>query len=360
MISRTSHKFIAAILIASLFASFFLTRSPAWAFPPADDTPIPKFKLKDPCALDPNNLITNGSMAPGHDTQYGSAAEGWEPFVFNGVPPQFRWVGNEQIDPNGSQQIFSTNTFDAGILQTVRNLQPSVYYMFRLGYSLAAKSYSGPNVRVDSIGRKVGVDPTGGTDPKSSNVIWGPDFFDGNAALNRPEMTMIFAARSERATIFLRAIARDGSGGENRVWFDAVCMEARPDTPTATPLPPTATTVPPMATVRPTPTRVALPSPTRIIPTKTPAISPTPTAMSTATSMPMQAPIEAAAPIPAATPGEVAMPVPTARHARRVATLLPAAPIELDAGLLTRVGMGSILGSLVFFVVGIILSKRMS
>ncbi|MBI4788443.1 MAG: LysM peptidoglycan-binding domain-containing protein [Chloroflexi bacterium] len=116
-------------------------------------------------------------------------------------------------------------------MQTVRNLQPGTFYMFRLGYSLAAKSYDGPNVRVQTIGRKLGVDPFGGQDPHSPRVIWGPDLFDGKAAVNRPEMYMLFAARAARATIFLRAMATDGSGGENRVWFDAVCMEARPEIP---------------------------------------------------------------------------------------------------------------------------------
>ena len=194
--------------------------------------PYPHFNLHDPCAQDPHNLIANGSMGPAnHSTQFGTVVDSWMPFIFSGNPPTFRWVDNEAIDPGGSQQIFSSDTFDAGVYQTVRNLQPGTSYMFRLGYSLAAKSINGPNVRVQTIGRKVGVDPTGGTDPKSANVIWGPDLFDGNVAVNRSEMQMIFAARANSATIFLRAMATDGSGGENRVWFDAVCMEARPEIP---------------------------------------------------------------------------------------------------------------------------------
>ena len=126
-----------------------------------------------------------------------------------------------------------------------------VNYWFRLGYSLAAKSYDGPNVRVDTIGRKVGVDAFGGANPKSANVLWGPDLFDGNVAVNRPEMTMVFTARATTATIFLRAMALDGSGGENRVWFDALCMEARPDLPATTPPPQPSTIFLPFLTVQP-------------------------------------------------------------------------------------------------------------
>jgi hypothetical protein len=220
---------------------------------------FPRFMLADPTAMNPGNLVANGSMGNGHhDTANGIVVDGWEPFVLSGEPPNFRWVDNEQIDPGGSQQIFSNGTFDAGIMQTVRNLQPGTWYMFRLGYSLAAKSYDGPNVRVQTIGRKVGVDPFGGTDPRSPTVIWGPDLFDGRGALNRPEMQMIFAARSDRATIFLRAMATDGSGGENRVWFDAICMEARPD-------------MPPVQLPAPSPT--VAPKPTPSAPAPQPAVA---------------------------------------------------------------------------------------
>lgn len=200
--------------------------------PPTLMGPFPHFNLKDPCAQDPGNLIANGSMGPAnHDTPYGTVVDGWDPFIFSGNPPNYRWEENEMIDPGGAQQLYSSNTFDAGVMQTVRNLKPGMSYMVRWGYSLAAKSYDGPNVRVQTIGRKLGVDPTGGRDPHAPTVLWGPDIFDGKPALNLPQMQMIFVAVSPNATIFCRAMATDGSGGENRCWIDAICMEARPEIP---------------------------------------------------------------------------------------------------------------------------------
>lgn len=324
--------------------------------------PAPAFALRDPCALDPNNVIYNGSMGPEHDTPYGSASDGWNPFIFDGAPPRFRWVGNEQIDPNGSQQVFSTNTFDAGVQQTVKNLQPGVYYWVRWGYSLAAKSYDGPNVRVESIGRKLGVDPTGGTDPHSPNVVWGPDYFDGKAALNIPAMTMVFAARSANATIFLRAMARDGSSGENRVWIDAICMEARPDMPTATPPPATATPVPPTATVRPTlkPTL----KPNTPAPTPTRVRTATPVAMATPMASQTEQVVEVAAKLPdppkPTQVAEVPQPAvlqPTMRFARPVVAER-SSMMMVDSGLFAGMGFGSIIGSFVMFALGLVLVRR--
>ncbi len=342
MNSRTRLKLIGALALVALALPIFLRNAPVDAHPPFDATPVsPDNKnaktLKDPCARDSRNLIRNGSMAPSHDTQYGSLADQWEPFIFEGNAPQFRWVGNEQIDPEGSQQIFSSGTFDAGIYQTVGGLQPGVYYWFRLGYSLAAKSYSGPNVRVDSIGRRVGYDPYGGTDPKSPNVVWNPAVFDGNAAVNITEMILLFPARSPNATIFIRAIARDGSSGENRVWLDAVCMEARTDLPTATPPPPTATSAPSATATRPPATRQPA---TRIAQAPTVANTPVPAS-----------PTVAKTPTPRGSPTASATP----RYARPDVTPSAGFTIDPGTGAMTGLGLLSIFAGFISFGIGILL-----
>jgi hypothetical protein len=347
MNSQTMLKLFGALLVLLPALPFLLADVPVSARPPFDATPVSsEFKnaktLKDPCASDSRNLIRNGSMAPSHDTQYGSLADQWEPFIFDGSAPTFRWVGNEQIDPHGSQQIFSGGTFDAGIYQTVGNLQPGIHYWFRVGYSLAAKSYSGPNVRVSSIGRKVGVDPFGGTDPKSANVIWNPDLFDGNAAVNVLEMIMLFPARSPNATIFIRAMARDGSGGENRVWLDAVCMEARTELPTAIPPPPTVTPPPSATATRPPATR---PPATRIAQAPTAANTPVPASPTIAKTP---------------TPPSTATPVASPRYARPDATPAPSLPIDPGTGVATGLGLVSIFTGFVSSGIGILLLIRQS
>ena len=347
MNSRTVLKIIFALALFSLAIPFLFTDAPIAAHPPFDATPVsddlrnPKF-LKDPCPGDPNNLLQNAAMDPGHDTQYGSVATAWEPFIFSGTPPQFQWVNNEGIYRGQSQQIFSTNVFDAGIYQVVHNLQPGAYYWFRLGWAPAAKSFVGPNVESLSVGRKVGVDPFGGTDSKSPNVIWGPDYFGDTKGLNRVQLILLFAARSSSSTIFMRALARDGSSGENRVWFNAPCMEARPDMPTATPLPATAMPPPSAPPTRP-PTQMRAPA-THIAQGPTATNTPVPDTP-TITNTP--------------TPSRTATSPATPRYARPDVTPAPSLPVDPGTGAMTGLGLMFIFLGFLSFGTGIFLWRKM-
>jgi hypothetical protein len=340
-----------ALVVITIPSSIVSARPPLDATPVSSDFKNPK-TLKDPCEKQSNNLITNGGMGPDrHDVaQYGSIADGWTPFIFSGSLPQFRVVDNEGVD-GVSQQVYSTDIFDAGVLQTISGLQPGVQYWVRWGDSLAAKSggsYGVPNVRVDSIGRKIGVDPFGGTDPKSANIVWGPDLFDGNAALNVLQMIWLGPARADHVTVFLRAIAREGGNGENRVWIDALCMEARTDLPVAVPLPPASPTLTLAPTARATFTRIP---PTRVLPTRTPGRSPTPSPSPSPTAAtPTQTLVRAPATVTLAP----ALPV----RARRAVTAAEASIFDLDSETLVNIGYGSIGGSVFFFLMGFVLVRR--
>ena len=330
MIVRRLSKSFAVFVIAILFVMMALLRVPALAHPPLDATPVPT-DFRDPvvlnkaaCASDPRNLMTNGSMGPNvHNAKYGIVVDGWEPVIFSGTnAPDYRWVDNEQApgDIGGSQQIYYSPTFDAGLRQTVRNLTPGVYYWFRVGYFVAAKSIDGPNIDTDTIIRQVGVDPTGGTDPNSPNVIWNQPLGPyKRVALNHPNMIVLFPARSDRATFYIRAIARDGTSGENRIWIDSICMEPRVDLGTA---------VPTDATLTLTPTRTVPPTSTT-----TPSATPTPTSTSTATVTNTPTPTATNTPSPTFT-----------------ATPTPTPPIPFIGGS----GGQGILVNLGFFIIGVL------
>ncbi|MBI3536733.1 MAG: hypothetical protein HY070_04120 [Chloroflexi bacterium] len=146
---------------------------------------------------------------------------------------------------------------------------------------------------------------------------------------------MIFSARADRATIFLRALARDGSGGENRVWFDAVCMEARPEIPPATLAPPpTATIAAP--TARPTATRISA--------TRAPAITFTRTATPTKTKTPT----------PRASATATAPPL----RARPQASESNDFIFQFAPDMLTGLGIVSMFGSFFFFGLGFVTLKK--
>ncbi|MDE3088871.1 MAG: hypothetical protein KGJ80_05760 [Chloroflexota bacterium] len=336
-------------VVGSAIVLFAFGRAPALAHPSLDATPVgsefrdPKYLNKGSCPDDPKNLALNGGFFPElHDTQYGPTVNPWQPFVVNGSAPQFRWVNNEGIFKSQSEQILSTNTFDAGIMQTVLGLQSGNYYWFRLGWAPAAKSFDGPNVESLSVGRKVGVDPFGGTDPKSPNVIWGPDYFGDTKGLNRLELIMVFAARAPSSTIFLRAMARDNSGGENRVWFNAVCMEARPELGIAPPLAPTATPAPPTAPA----------TATRPVATRVPA-----TKMPVATNTPPQEVLRAPS-TPTPTAVTIIEAAPTLRFARPNATPVPDPLIDPGQGALAGLGSLLVVGGFFSLGLGIVLWRR--
>jgi hypothetical protein len=324
------------------------------AHPSMDSTPVsgdlrdPKYLDKNACARDRKNLLQDGSMGPdNHGTPWGSVSDSWNPFVVNGSPPTFRWVDNESIDPGGAQQIYSTDSFDAGVLQTVYGAQPGSYYWVRWGWSVGAKSggsYSVDNTSVDSIINKVGADPYGGADAKSPNVVWGPDLLPHKGALNAIEMVLVFPARADHVTIFLRGIAKEGGNGENRVWIDAICMEARPELGNAP-----AASLPPTATPLPPPT--GRPSATRIPPTRAPARSATPLPSATRESV---TEVALAPVVPRAT---ATRPPSQSIRARPVVAAPSFFLFDLETDTLVNIGYGSIGGSLFFFLTGLIIAR---
>lgn len=332
MIFRTLSKLLLIALFLSVLTPIIAPALIVRAFP-------------DNCGLNPSNLFRNGSMAPGHDTPFGVVAQDWEPFVIKGSP-RFEWVDNEKWDANGAQYFWSDSVpFDAGIYQTVGGLQPNNYYRFRIGYSHARLDPGNAQNEVHpSMGRQVGVDPFGGTDPKSPNVIWGPALFNSGAGMNPPDLTMTFAARADKATMYFRGLFT-GASGRAKVWFDVACMEFASDLPTATAPAPTATPVPPTATARPAALR-APSTATKIPPSPTRAPTNAPTAIAvTPTDEPTQVAL-----VVDTTPAATATP----RRARvDVTPVVAAEAIDLGMGLAIGSGIALILGAVIFFGIGL-------
>ena len=154
------------------------------------------FALLAPFSILAANLLTNGGFNNPFNAISGRVwngqneqiANGWVPFYINantypgsGNASKLHWMSSAQfgatfggldyhIEGDAAQNMWSSYQFDAGVYQQI-NASPGTAYEF----DIALVTYwRGPGYP-DSDGimvKQVGVDPYGGTDPTSSNIIW--------------------------------------------------------------------------------------------------------------------------------------------------------------------------------------------
>ena len=144
--------------------------------------------------FDTNSLLTNGTFSGdfvnvnGHDF----VSKGWTPFVLNGAPT-FQQGGTRQPE-NSWQMIYApSGTYTAGVYQQLEGkVQTGDLLRFE------AQVYLPSNV--DGIEKSVGIDPTGGTDAASDQIVWN-DTGDGS-----PWQTLGVTATAiiTHVTVFIR------------------------------------------------------------------------------------------------------------------------------------------------------------
>jgi hypothetical protein len=240
---------------------------------------------------------------------------GWTPFVLAGDVSY-----NVETSAGGAHTFWgppslkmhnSGGTFKAGIYTQVA-VTPGAGYR-------ASIAWGAPNAPAQ-FGRQLGIDPTGGTDPNSPAVVWGPMHFGDGRILNYPppDVNIDVKARAINSTVTVFFLVdHPQSTGDNFIFIDVIALypdETAPApivTPTNTPEAPTATPevvvqqaaiaaappVQPTFTPLPTETPTATPSPTPE-PTATPTVTPTPTAT------PSPTPTATWTPWPTITPAE--------------------------------------------------------
>jgi hypothetical protein len=278
--------------------------------------------LAAPIALaqEPENLIVNWSFEDGFYPypMGGGVANCWVAFVEETIPPAtppiFRLTGYddfpEAIEGIHSQRIWSDGTgFIAGIHQQVLGVTPGVAYKAWVVWAPVRSSGSDGFI----MGRKIGIDPYGGTDSRSPDIVWSPEIWGPDK--KQFELLKVSAvAQAKTITVFLR-VDNHVTHGQDEVFFDAVFLMVDPNQPTATPTPTTTPTptdtltptpVPPTPTPTETPTSTDTPTPTAtptdtptLTPTETPTATRTPTVTTTSTATPTPTPIPTATPLPA-------------------------------------------------------------
>lgn len=234
---------------------------------------------QNPCNV-PGNLTYNCNFDTFSDHTQGGAIkqipDGWWFFVLMGDPEFRPSVDTYWGAP--SQEIWSDGQpFTAGLYQQV-TVVPGTFYRAGIGWAAPTKP---------DFERRLGLDPTGGSDPAAPTVIWGPSSWDVAAW---PDLSLGTWAMGPTMTVFVW-VYHPASHGIDQVFLDAVGLAPDPTMPTPSPLPPspTPTRIPPSSTPSPTlPTVTPLPptaSPTPVSP------SPTPTALpATATAWPHAVP----------------------------------------------------------------------
>jgi len=281
---------------------------------------------------------------------------GWTEFVLGGSLSYDQH--NDTYWGAPSLRMWSNgDVFRAGIYTQV-NVSPGSGYR-------ASIAWGAPMDPVDTFGRQLGVDPTGGTDPNAPTVVWGPMHWGNGAILNhtdgRTNIDVLARAQSNKMTVFF-LVDHNRSTGINVIFVDAIALypdENAPSLATPTPVPPTATPIPantpiPTATLVPTatdvptetPTPTASPTPT-ITPLPTDTPTPTATLTATATASPTPSPTPTASPTPTSTP------TPTF-----LASLWPASAGGASTGGFDLIDLAGIVGFVMIAGMGVWLYRR--
>jgi hypothetical protein len=210
---------------------------------------------------------------------------GWWYFVQSGVP-DFRQSDDTYWGSPSLWMMSDGVGWNAGIYQEL-NVTPGQVYLADIGWSAPRCNAlcADPCDRFCyDMERKIGLDPTGGTNPGAPSVIWGPAVPGPD---KWPDLTVSARATGAKMTVFLM-VNHPSSHGVDEIYLDALGVwpdTSQPiitNTPAATSTP---TRRPPTRTPKPValqPTDTPAPSETPL-PTDTPTITPTNTATPTAT-----------------------------------------------------------------------------
>ncbi len=267
-------------------------------------------QAQDPCE-DPRNLTFNCQFDTFAPAPGGEVPTGWWPFVVSGHPAFDAATDTPKLP---SLRVWSDGEgFVAGIYQEVTGVEPGATYEAFVGWAVFQSAGS-------DMGRAIGIDPTGGTDPTADTVVWSPEVWEKKRS--NPELRVRAVAQADRITVFVRA-NNPRSSGADQAFLDAVSL-VRDETVAVAPVQapePAATTE--QLPVDTTPATGADAPPTSTPPpTVAPAPTETPVPTASATATATTGPTSTATPVP---------PTATATRANPEVWVLASAPVTLVA-----------------------------
>ncbi len=254
---------------------------------------------------DEENLLTNPGFEEPFVAQGGSpvrmVAQGWTPWHLprtDDMPdyanrqPVYALATDDEprIWEGEMAQLMYNNTWYThigGVYQVVENITPGTELRFQVYVYVWSSAFSDREKSEDDgqVIVQVGIDPMGGTDPTSNNIVWSPGLPQYDAY--RP-YSVIATAANDTVSVWVRSTV--GKPVEySYIYLDAATLSPTTQTiiftetpqsttvaiapsettiPTDTEVPPTNTTVPPSNTPVPQTTNTSVPSNTPI-PTST-------------------------------------------------------------------------------------------
>ncbi len=275
-------------------------------------------QAQDPCE-DPRNLTFNCQFDTFSPAPGGEVPTGWWPFVVSGHPAFDTATDTPKLP---SLRVWSDGEgFVAGIYQEVSGIEVGATYEAFIGWAVFMSAGS-------EMGRAIGIDPTGGTDPTAGTVVWSPEVWEKKRT--NPELRVRAVAQADRITVFVRA-NNPRSSGADQAFLDAVCLmrdETVAVAPVAAPEPTAAPIAPPPDT--PTP---ASPEPEQTS-TSTPTATPEPTETQSTRSTETPSPEPSAETAETVAPTHTATPLPptaTAARSDPEVWVLASAPVTLES-----------------------------
>jgi hypothetical protein len=256
------------------------------------------------------------------------------------------YPGNRVRSGELAQQYFhSFGNFQAGVLQQVPNIEVGARLRFEIwGMTWSCDSESKGNCSHATSGDpspmhfRVGIDPTGGGDVFSSNIVWSEE---QNAYDTWHQFQAEAVARNSTVTVFVYTYP-DYRSQDNNVYLDDASLVVLSPPPTATRRPTSTPTATPVPTETPLPTDTPLPTETPL-PTRTPLPTCPPTMVA-----------QAIPTCPACPPTEVPKPPPTAIPI----SVPPSVLSQLTSGEGRMLSLAALLAVLGAFAIGFALGRN--
>jgi hypothetical protein len=238
---------------------------PLWCTAPSAAEPL----AQDVCS---GNVLVNPGFEEGFSERGAgevSVANGWFPWWQDGPGQDKGYYRRPEYKPedasrygrrrvrsgNFAQKFFNTfSTHNAGILQQVQVPVDSILTLSAWVQAWSSQ-YHDPDTVKDPGNYRVyiGIDPTGGTDWSSPNVVWSEPAIQYNTWIN---LQLQAKAKAGTITVFLRGQPEFRTQFNDSYWDD-ICLTVQRPTPRPTNTP----TITPTPTSSPTPTATPTPLP---------------------------------------------------------------------------------------------------